>query len=204
MLALCLQLLAIYWLNAAQKTGSTWHDGEAVHYVLWQRRVVTDFGFWLAQHEPSWFSPLATYGTLAIEWSLPLLALYPFGGALPVAAFVLALVLHGGIALVMTLGPFSYAMLALVSLRLPWPAFLWLGRLVPRRAWQRWTRQRAEWVRLLHRARPRGARLAPARSQRPGLWPLREALVLRSCSRGWRTWAPSIVGFRCTFRGRAG
>jgi hypothetical protein len=177
-LALCLQLLAIYWLNAAHKTGSTWQDGEAVHYVLWQRRVVTDLGFWLAHQQPSWFSPLATYGTLAIEWSLPLLALYPFGVAPPVLAFVLALVLHGGIALVMTLGPFSYAMLALVSLRLPWPAFLWLARLVPRRAWRRWGRLRAEWVRLLHRARPEWARLAPVRSRRPLYSWLCEALVL--------------------------
>ncbi|HTQ07813.1 MAG TPA: hypothetical protein VMI54_28360, partial [Polyangiaceae bacterium] len=38
-LALTLQLIAIYWLNAVQKTGATWRQGEAVHYVLWQSRI---------------------------------------------------------------------------------------------------------------------------------------------------------------------
>ncbi|HTV21399.1 MAG TPA: hypothetical protein VMG12_22080 [Polyangiaceae bacterium] len=158
-LALALQLCAIYWLNAAHKTGATWHDGEAVHYILWQRRVVTDLGYWLAWHEPSWLSPLATYGTLVIEWMLPVFALYPFGVWPRVVAFAGALALHGGIALTMTLGPFSYAMLALVLLRLPWPAFQALGRLVPRGLGRRWARARARLVRALRRSRQSWARL---------------------------------------------
>jgi hypothetical protein len=176
-LALALQLCAIYWLNAAHKTGPTWQHGEAVHYVLWQRRVVTELGHWLAWHEPSWFSPLATYGALFIEWMLPLLALYPFGVWPRVLAFALALGLHGGIALLMTLGPFSYAMLALVLLRLPWPAFQALRWALPGRLRWRWARWRARRVRALHRARPGWARLR----RRPPLVPR------------WRLWREGVV-----------
>jgi hypothetical protein len=177
-LALALQLCVIYWLNAAHKTGPTWQHGEAVHYVLWQRRVVTDLGYWLAWHEPSWLSPLATYGAIVIEWLLPLFALYPFGVWPRVVAFAAALGLHGGIALLMTLGPFSYAMLALVLLRLPWPAFLALGRALPPRLRWRWARWRARLVRALRRAQPGWMRLRrrPPLVPRWRLW--REALVL--------------------------
>jgi hypothetical protein len=177
-LALSLQIVAIYWLNAAHKTGATWRDGEAVHYVLWQRRVVTDLGFWIAQHEPGWFSPLASYGTLALEWSLPVLALSPFGVWPRVLAFVGAVALHGGIALTMTLGPFSYAMLALVSLRLPWPAFRVLGRLVPRRMGWRFGLWRARALRTLARGKPGLLRLRRSLiPRRPLLAPVATGLV---------------------------
>lgn len=147
-LATSLQLVAIYWLNAAHKTGTTWQHGEAVHYVLWQRRVVTDLGFWLAHHEPSWLSPLATGATLVIEWLLPALALTPFAGA-RLAAFGLALVLHGGIAATLSLGPFSYAMLLLVFLRFPASALEAIYRRMPLAA--RLGRARARAVRWLSR-----------------------------------------------------
>lgn len=166
-LALALQLCAIYWLNAAHKTGPTWQHGEAVHYVLWQRRVVTELGYWLAWHEPSWLSPLATYATIVIEWMLPVFALYPFGVWPRVLALLAAIALHGGIALSMTLGPFSYAMLALVMLRVPWPAFQVLGRLWPRALGRRWAFLRARLVRALRRSRQGGARLR----RRPPLEP---------------------------------
>jgi hypothetical protein len=177
-LALLLQLCAIYWLNAAHQTGPTWQHGEAAHYLLWQRRVVTDLGHWLAWHEPSWFSPLATYGALVIEWLLPVLAMSPFGVWPRVVAFVAALGLHGGTALLMTLGPFSYAMLALVLLRLPWPAFQALRRGLPLGLRWRWARRRARLVRALRQARPGWTRLR----RRPPLvrrWRLfREGAVL--------------------------
>jgi vitamin K-dependent gamma-carboxylase-like protein len=154
-LAASLQLLAIYWLNAAHKTGATWQHGDAVHYVLWQRRVVTDFGFWLAQHEPSWLSPLATRGTLILEWLLPALALAPFA-SVRVLAFALAVLLHGGIAATLSLGPFSYAMLLLVFLRFPASALEALARRAPLRRTRWRARARAvRWLRRLPAVRPR-------------------------------------------------
>jgi hypothetical protein len=176
-LALWLQLLAIYWLNAAQKTGSTWRHGEAVHYLLWQRRVVTEFGFWLAQHEPSWLSPLATTAVLVVEWSLPVLALFPVGNWPRVVAFAAALAFHGGSALLMTLGPFSYAMLTLVGLRLPWPVLAWLGRRLPLTLRRRLGRWRARLVRALRASRSQLARRRRPREPLLGWRPLREGLV---------------------------
>jgi hypothetical protein len=177
-LALSLQLCAIYWLNAAHKTGATWRDGEAVHYVLWQRRIVTDLGFWLAQHQPSWFSPAASYGTLAIEWLLPVFALAPWRWS-RVLAFSLAVVLHGGIALTMTLGPFSYAMLALVSLRLPWPTLAALRQLWPRKMAWRWAGLRARLVQALRRGKCPWLRLKAGLLPRPALLgPLQNGVVL--------------------------
>lgn len=177
-LALSLQICAIYWLNAAHKTGATWRDGDAVHYVLWQRRVVTDLGLWLAQHQPGWLSPLASYGALAIEWLLPVFALMPWRWP-RVLAFGLALALHGGIALTMTLGPFSYAMLALVSLRLPWPSLAALRRLAPRSLRWRWAALRVRAVGALRRRDAAWARRPRALAPRPAvLAPLQNGLVL--------------------------
>src|SRR5262249_52748105 len=39
-LGLLLQLAVIYWFNFVHKSGPTWKDGTAVHYVLWQERIV--------------------------------------------------------------------------------------------------------------------------------------------------------------------
>jgi hypothetical protein len=131
--ALTLQIVVIYLLNAAQKTGPTWRHGDAVHYVLWQSRISTSFAWWLAHHEPSWFSPLACRATVITETLIPLLILYPYSRATRVVAFGLSVALHTGIALTMTLGPFSYAMMALVLTRLPVEALVWPAGRLPAR-----------------------------------------------------------------------
>jgi hypothetical protein len=131
-LALTLQIVVIYLLNAVQKTGATWRHGEAIHYVLWQSRISTHFAWWLAHHEPSWFSPLACRATILTESAIPLLILYPYSRVTRTVAFGLAVALHTGIALTMTLGPFSYAMMALVLTRLPEQALVWVGERFPR------------------------------------------------------------------------
>ena len=130
--ALTLQIVVIYLLNAVQKTGETWRHGEAIHYVLWQSRISTDFAWWLAHHEPSWFSPLACRATILTESAIPLLILYPYSRVTRTVAFGLSVALHTGIALTMTLGPFSYAMMALVLTRLPAEALVWVGERFPR------------------------------------------------------------------------
>jgi len=146
-LALILQIVAIYWLNAVHKTGPTWRDGEAVHYVLWQNRVTTAFAWWLAHHEPSWLSYVATKGTLVIEYAIPVLMLYPYATWTRTVAFGMAIALHGGIALVMTLGPFSYAMITLVSSRLPPEALLFVAKRAPRSVTLWFTHTRARLLR---------------------------------------------------------
>lgn len=147
-LALLLQAAAIYWLNAAHKSGHTWHNGDAVHLVLWQHRVNTPLGLWLAAHEPSWFSPVATWFTVRLEFLLPLLLLFPLHPTLTrPLAFVMAVLLHGGIALCLTLGPFSYAMICLVWLSVPGEALDELARRLPRSWGWKWLRLRARALR---------------------------------------------------------
>jgi len=179
-LAILLQAATIYYFNAAHKTGSTWRHGEAVHLVLWQHRVNTHFAFWFAHHEPSWFSPLATWLVIRVERLMPLLLLFPVLRTYTRgAAFVAALALHGGIALMMTLGPFSYSMMALLLLCVQGDVLDAVGQKLPRK-WLLWAiRLRSGAVAKLSRRfahRPRSA--LKAHAPRLPLWPAREALVL--------------------------
>jgi hypothetical protein len=77
----------------------------------------------------------------------------------------MSVALHGGIALIMTLGPFSYAIMALVSSRLPPEALVFVARRAPRALILKLRRRRAELVRRFARHVRRGA-------QRPPLHPL--------------------------------
>jgi hypothetical protein len=176
-LALLLQIIVIYVLNASQKTGPSWRHGDAVHYVLWQLRINTGFAWWLAHHEPSWFSPLASRGTVIVESAIPLLLVYPYARWMRSVAFGLAVALHLGIAATMTLGPFSYAMIALVLSRVPEEALEEAARRLPLALRRRVNRWRALAVaRLAPRVR-RGAPLKAAK--RPFPWEkLREGSVV--------------------------
>jgi hypothetical protein len=154
-LAILLQAAVIYWLNAAHKSGITWRGGDAVHLVLWQHRVNTPFALWLSFHEPSWFSPLSTWLTKRTEFLLPVLLLWPSHPKQTRSiAFVVAVLLHGGIALTLTLGPFSYAMICLLWLAVPGEALdavVLRGRGLTRGRFWRLARLRARAVRRLRR-----------------------------------------------------
>jgi hypothetical protein len=103
---------AIYFFNTIHKGGAAWRDGTAVHYLLWQNRMATSLAEFIRQHEPGFFSPALTYATLLIEGSLVVLLLFPvWQQRLRPLAFGLIWALHGGIALLCTLGPFSYSMM---------------------------------------------------------------------------------------------
>lgn len=145
----------IYFFNTVQKQGAAWHDGTAVHYLLWQNRMATTLADVLRQHEPGFLSPLLSFGTLVVEGSLFVLLLTPFlqAKARPLA---LALIwgLHGSIAALTTLGPFSYTMMCFGLLCVTPGLWDWLER--------RWSARPRVTVRYdeasaLHRT---GARLA--------------------------------------------
>ena len=111
--AILVNFACIYLFNCLHKKGITWKDGSSVHWVLWQNRIATIWAAWLRMHEPSWLSPAATWGTLAIEAALPFLLLTPiFLTWTRRIAIFLVFALHIGISLMMTLGPFSYSMMA--------------------------------------------------------------------------------------------
>jgi hypothetical protein len=160
MLGIVLQFALIYFFNALHKKGLTWRDGSAVHYVFWQNRLNTSFAAWFRQHEPGFFSPLLSYGTLALEAALPALVLSPYHRVRArTVAVLLAISFHLGIALTMTLGPFSYAMIGLDLLLLPGEALdfvrdRFLGSASLDRVVLRYRRDHlgARWVAALYRA----------------------------------------------------
>jgi predicted DCC family thiol-disulfide oxidoreductase YuxK len=133
-LAVLLQLAAIYGFNFAHKSGVTWRDGSAIHYTLYQERIVTSLGVWTREHVPFAATRAMTYGTLAIEGAAPLLLLSPIGWRRTRAlAVVLLTSLHVGIALMVNLGIFSAAILSYGPLLLDASVWDRLSRRGPRR-----------------------------------------------------------------------
>jgi hypothetical protein len=112
-LAVLCQLAFIYFFNAVHKSGATWREGSAVHYVLHYDRLVTPFGVWLRERLSPDGARAMTWSTLAIEWALPWLLLSPIAVRhCRRAAIALVVALHAGIGLCMNLGVFVPAMIA--------------------------------------------------------------------------------------------
>jgi hypothetical protein len=108
-----LNFACIYFFNFVHKHGPTWRDGSAVHWVLWQNRIATIWAAWLRMHEPRWFSFVSTWATLVLEVGLPVWLLVPIASKWPRRIAIFSIfALHGMISLLMTLGPFSYSMMA--------------------------------------------------------------------------------------------
>jgi len=137
-LGVLLQLGVIYWFNFVHKTGPTWKSGAAVHYVLWQERIVTPLGLWIRTHLPYSFTRSLTRQTMVVEAAAPFLILTPifWRWTRPLAAVVLS-GLHIGIALLVNLGIFSGAMLAYFPLLFDTSTWRVMERLVPRRGRRR-------------------------------------------------------------------
>jgi hypothetical protein len=133
-LALVVELAAIYAFNVLHKRGPTWASGEAVHWVLWQNRVVTPLGAWLRAREPAFLSPLCSYATFAFEGGIALLAVSPVRpAACRALALGLCVALHGAMALVLNLGPFPLSMISLLLVVQRGEAFDAVARAVGRR-----------------------------------------------------------------------
>jgi predicted DCC family thiol-disulfide oxidoreductase YuxK len=133
-LGLLIQIAIIYWFNFVHKTGPTWHNGTAVHYVLWQERIVTWVGLQIRTHAPFIVTRLLTEGTLVIEASAAFLILSPiFWRWTRFAAALLVFGLHVGIALMVNLGIFSYAMIAFEPFLVTVAQWDLLAKLVPTR-----------------------------------------------------------------------
>ena len=140
-LGICFNFAAIYFFNTVHKGGPSWLAGTAVHYVLWQNRMATGVAELVRLHEPFWLSPMLTWGTLLIEGSLPLLILSPWSQRrLRTLAFLNIWQLHGGIALLNTLGPFSYSMMGFGTLMIQGADFEWLAARFTRPGFKRTVR----------------------------------------------------------------
>jgi len=110
-LGLLLQWSVIYFFNWVHKDGVGWKNHSAIYWFLYQDRIVTSLGVWAREHVPYGVFTLLTRMTLVVEGTLSFILLVPFAQKwLRRLAFLLALGLHGNIALLSRLGPFSYVM----------------------------------------------------------------------------------------------
>jgi predicted DCC family thiol-disulfide oxidoreductase YuxK len=110
--ALVLQLATSYFFNAIQKGGPTWRHGSAVHYVIYQNRMVTWFAVWMRGHLTLGLSRVLSWAALATEGALPALLLLPIQRVWTRRAAILAIIgLHLGFQCFINLGVFSWAMI---------------------------------------------------------------------------------------------
>jgi predicted DCC family thiol-disulfide oxidoreductase YuxK len=128
-LALLLQWSVIYFFNAVHKSGVGWKDNSAIYWFLYQDRIVTGVGVWAREHVPLVVFQILTRMTLFVEGALGFILLIPFAQKhLRRIAFLLALGLHGSIALFSRLGPFSYVMVMFFLMLFGEEEYGWLGR----------------------------------------------------------------------------
>jgi predicted DCC family thiol-disulfide oxidoreductase YuxK len=128
-LGLLLQWSVIYFFNCVHKSGVGWRDHSAIYWFLYQDRIVTGVGVWAREHVPMAVFQLLTRSTLLVEGVLAFILLVPFGQKqLRRVAFLLALGLHGNIALLSRLGPFSYVMVLFFLMLFGEEELGWLGR----------------------------------------------------------------------------
>jgi hypothetical protein len=118
-LAVLLQISVIYYFNAVHKHGWTWREGKAIHYVLYQERMVTWFGVLVRRYMTLPLSMILTYATLIIEISAPLLVLNPvLRYRTRSIAILLFPALHLAFAAFLNLGQFSFNMMGYFPLLL--------------------------------------------------------------------------------------
>ncbi len=132
--AILLQLANAYFFNAIHKGGPTWMHGSAVHYVLYQNRMVTWFGVWMRPHMTPALSRVMSYAALATEASLPWVILSPWKRVWTRRIAVLAVIgLHTGFQMFINLGIFSWAMIGYAPFLLTSADWELFGRLARRR-----------------------------------------------------------------------
>lgn len=132
---LLLQWSVIYFFNCVHKTGVGWQNHSAIYWFLYQDRIVTGLGVWAREHVPYGVFALLTRMTLIVEGLLAFILLVPFWQKwLRRMAFLLALCLHGNIALLSRLGPFSYVMVIFFLLLFGQEELDFLGRWFGRQA----------------------------------------------------------------------
>lgn len=107
-----LQLVIVYISTAFLKAISPiWLAGEAMHYVVQIDTFILPIGVWMRSWSPESLK-LLTYFSLYAEIAIPILLLLPFVWRWSrLLAFILALILHGGIAVTLSIQDFSILML---------------------------------------------------------------------------------------------
>ncbi len=116
----------IYLLNSVNKTGSIWHAGDTVHYVLHLDRMITGWAVWWREHLPGWAGKLLSWSVLVVESVIAALIVAPKGKRVTrPLAMALLWPLHMSFGVLMRLGPFSWGMITwsfLLPTREAWTA----------------------------------------------------------------------------------
>jgi hypothetical protein len=127
--AILLELSVIYYFNAVNKHGWTWRRGLAVHFVLYQERMVTWFGQLIRDHVSVGLSRVLSYGTLGLEYAAPILLLSPIAWkACRRAVSILMPLMHLGFASCLNVGQFSFNMIGFFPALVSGDDWAWFGR----------------------------------------------------------------------------
>ena len=107
-----MQLVIVYVSTGFLKAISPiWQAGEAMHYVVQIETFILPFGAWMRNWSPD-ILKLLSYFSMYAEIAIPILLLLPFVWRWSrLLAFILALMLHGGIAISFSIQDFSILML---------------------------------------------------------------------------------------------
>lgn len=122
-LGLLLQVASVYLFTAILKDGPRWReDGSALYFALGARDVTSDFGDWIFRTAPEPLLTTFTFGSLMVEFAVPLMLLLPMrSGWLRTFGVFLVVLLHLGILTTMTVGLFPLVSIAsAVALLPPW------------------------------------------------------------------------------------
>jgi hypothetical protein len=110
-IVILLQLCAIYFFNVKHKTGVNWHNGQAVHYVMYVDRMVTPLVGHLREHLPPWAYILLTKSVIGMEAAMSVALLSPLARVWAKrAAIFFVNYLHIGFGSTFVLGPFAWAL----------------------------------------------------------------------------------------------
>jgi hypothetical protein len=182
-LALVLQLAVAYFLNAVFKDSRQWSSGGALWFILHDASVSRAPGCFFADHASPAVLTGFTLASRAIEYLAPILILTPlYARPARWIAIVLLIGLHAGIAVTMSVGIFSYAMIAFYPLLLVEDdheaiarATARLSARLARSSWGAGLAARWERLRAAAAAKPE----APAEGPRARTWTIaRESIVV--------------------------
>lgn len=105
---LIFQVACVYLFTAIQKDGPRWReDGTALYYALGARDVSSNLGDWIFRNVPESVLMYLSFGSLLIEFAIPLMLILPLkSGWLRTVGVFLIVSLHVGIGLTLTVGLF--------------------------------------------------------------------------------------------------
>lgn len=110
-LVILLQLCAIYAFNVVHKTGAAWHNGTAVHFVLYVDRMVNPLIGAARDYVPDFGIIILTKSVMGMEAGMSLALLSPLARVWARRIAILFVnLLHIGFGSTFVLGPFAWAL----------------------------------------------------------------------------------------------